>query len=38
VAACYPQFSKFLDLKSKYDPAGRFQSDWYRHYRQLFAG
>src|SRR5213079_1096150 len=27
VAACYPQFSKFLDLKSKYDPAGRFQSD-----------
>src|SRR5881227_1051689 len=38
VAACYPQFSKFLDLKSKYDPAGRFQSDWYRHYRELFAG
>jgi FAD/FMN-containing dehydrogenase len=38
VTACYPQFSKFLDLKSKYDPAGRFQSDWYRHYRQLFAG
>jgi len=38
VATCYPQFSKFLDLKSKYDPAGRFQSDWYRHYRQLFAG
>jgi len=38
VAACYPQFRKFLDLKSKYDPAGRFQSDWYRHYRQLFAG
>jgi FAD/FMN-containing dehydrogenase len=38
VAACYPQFGKFLDLKSKYDPAGRFQSDWYRHYRQLFAG
>ena len=38
VTACYPQFGKFLDLKSKYDPAGRFQSDWYRHYRQLFAG
>src|SRR5216110_93408 len=38
VATCYPQFRKFLDLKSKYDPAGRFQSDWYRYYRQLFAG
>jgi FAD/FMN-containing dehydrogenase len=38
VVACYPQFSKFLDLKKRYDPAERFQSDWYRHYRQMFAG
>ena len=38
VLACYPQFKKFLDLKRKYDPAERFQSDWYRHYRKLFAG
>jgi FAD/FMN-containing dehydrogenase len=37
VVACYPQFKKFLDLKRKYDPAERFQSDWYRHYRKLFA-
>ncbi|MEX2303610.1 MAG: FAD-binding oxidoreductase [Bryobacterales bacterium] len=31
--ACYPQFPEFLRLKSKYDPEERFQSDWYRHYR-----
>jgi FAD/FMN-containing dehydrogenase len=37
VVACYPQFSKFLDLKKRFDPAERFQSDWYRHYRQMFA-
>jgi FAD/FMN-containing dehydrogenase len=37
VMACYPQFKQFLDLKRKYDPAERFQSDWYRHYRKLFA-
>jgi FAD/FMN-containing dehydrogenase len=37
VMACYPQFKEFLDLKRKYDPAERFQSDWYRHYRKLFA-
>ncbi len=35
--ACYPQFKQFLELKRKYDPAERFQSDWYRHYRNLFA-
>ena len=38
VVGCYPQFSKFLDLKRKHDPTERFQSDWYRHYRQMFAG
>jgi FAD/FMN-containing dehydrogenase len=38
VVACYPQFSKFLDRKKRFDPAERFQSDWYRHYRQMFAG
>jgi len=37
VMACYPQFNQFLDLKRNYDPAERFQSDWYRYYRQLFA-
>ena len=37
VMACYPQFKQFLDLKRNYDPAERFQSDWYRYYRKLFA-
>src|SRR5213592_2841340 len=37
VMACYPQLKEFLDLKRKYDPAERFQSDWYRYYRKLFA-
>src|SRR5437588_11339114 len=37
VIACHPQFKQFLDLKRKYDPSERFQSDWYRYYRMLFA-
>src|SRR4029078_3867798 len=37
VLACYPQFKEFLNLKRKYDSAERFQSDWYRYYRKLFA-
>ena len=37
VTACYPGFEKFLELKKKHDPAGIFQSDWYRHYETLFA-
>lgn len=35
--ACYPQFREFLRLKKRYDPDDRFQSDWYRHYKQMFA-
>jgi len=38
VTECYPQFKEFLELKRKYDPAERFQSDWYRYYRKLFTG
>ena len=34
--ACYPQFPQFLRYKRKYDPAELFQSDWYRHYREMF--
>jgi FAD/FMN-containing dehydrogenase len=30
--SCYPRFAEFLMLKEKYDPEGRFQSDWYRYY------
>jgi len=37
VTACYPQFVEFLRLKKNYDPAERFQSDWYRHYKAMFA-
>jgi FAD/FMN-containing dehydrogenase len=35
--SCYPQFADFLRSKKKYDPDDRFQSDWYRHYRTMFA-
>lgn len=37
VETCYPQFVEFLKLKRKYDPYERFQSNWYRHYKSLFA-
>ncbi len=37
VQACYPQFAQFLELKRQYDPRERFQSNWYRHYRDQFA-
>jgi FAD/FMN-containing dehydrogenase len=37
VVSCYPQFAEFLRLKKKYDPEERFQSDWYKHYRTMFA-
>jgi FAD/FMN-containing dehydrogenase len=37
IESCYPQFAEFLKLKKKYDPEERFQSDWYRNYRTMFA-
>jgi FAD/FMN-containing dehydrogenase len=37
VEACYPQFVDFLRLKKKYDPREQFQSEWYRHYKMMFA-
>ncbi len=37
VLQAYPQFEEFLRLKDSYDPQGRFQSDWYRHYRALMG-
>jgi FAD/FMN-containing dehydrogenase len=37
VLACYPQFREFLRLKLKYDRTEIFQSDWYRHYKEMFA-
>ena len=38
VEACYPQFAEFLSLKQAYDPGERFQSNWYRHHREMFGG
>ena len=37
VEACYPQLPEFLRLKRKYDPDERFQSEWYRYYKEMFA-
>ncbi len=37
VEACHPRFREFLALKLRHDPAERFQSDWYRHYRAMLA-
>ncbi len=37
VEAAYPQFAEFLEQKRHVDPEERFQSDWYRHYRQMFG-
>lgn len=36
VEKAYPQFVDFLKLKKKYDPQERIQSDWYRHYKEMF--
>jgi FAD/FMN-containing dehydrogenase len=35
--AAYPRFVEFLELKRKHDPEERFESDWYRHYKAMFA-
>ena len=35
--ACYPQVREFFALKRAHDPEERFQSDWYRHYRDALS-
>ena len=37
VIACHPRMPEFLALKKTHDPDEVFQSDWYRHYRDMFA-
>jgi len=37
VERCYPQMRDFLKLKLEYDPVERFQSDWYRYYRDMLV-
>jgi len=36
--ACHPRFRDFLTAKREHDPEEVFQSDWYRHYRDLLGG
>jgi hypothetical protein len=35
--SAYPEFPEFLRLKRRLDPSEVFQSDWYRHYKAMFA-
>jgi FAD/FMN-containing dehydrogenase len=37
VEACHPRLRPFLEEKRRRDPEERFQSDWYRHYREMLA-
>jgi FAD/FMN-containing dehydrogenase len=37
VEACHPRLPDFLRQKRLHDPDELFQSEWYRHYRSLFA-
>ena len=37
VERCYPQMREFLELKRRHDPDELFQSNWYRHYRDMFS-
>jgi hypothetical protein len=34
---CYPEIRDFFARKVAHDPEERFQSDWYRHYRDALA-
>ena len=36
IEACHPRFVEFLQLKRHHDPEELFQSEWYRHHRELF--
>jgi FAD/FMN-containing dehydrogenase len=35
--ACYPGFRAFVSAKRDHDPAGLFQSDWFRHYSDVMT-
>jgi FAD/FMN-containing dehydrogenase len=37
VERCYPKLREFLARKLEHDPGELLQSDWYRHYRAMFA-
>jgi FAD/FMN-containing dehydrogenase len=38
VTACYPRMREFFLKKRQHDPDERFQSNWYRHYRDRLEG
>jgi FAD/FMN-containing dehydrogenase len=38
VERCHPRLLEFLRLKRAYDPEERFQSEWYREYREMLVG
>ena len=38
VLAGHPRFLEFLAAKRAFDPRNVFQSDWYRHWSELFGG
>jgi len=37
IETAYPEFRDFLAKKKQWDPDERFQSDWYRHHRDLLG-
>lgn len=37
IEAMFPKFVPFLRFKRKYDASEVFQSNWYRHYKEMFA-
>jgi FAD/FMN-containing dehydrogenase len=37
ILQAYPQMPEFLRLKKTFDAGEIFQSDWYRHYKNLFS-
>jgi FAD/FMN-containing dehydrogenase len=37
VEACHPNIVEFLQRKIEHDPDQLFQSEWWRHYRTMFA-
>jgi FAD/FMN-containing dehydrogenase len=38
ILRCYPEFPEFMRRKRRWDPEGRFSSDWSSHYERLFSG
>jgi FAD/FMN-containing dehydrogenase len=37
ILRCYPEFPQFLQRKRDFDPDELFSSDWYLHYKKMFA-